>query len=178
MELRMKGGGQPCFRGYNRWISSFGRRVCATWAWASHCVGLRVVVLRRHLSSGSPQSAATLQVSLLFSAIGLLILAFRPHRRTPLTPLVVLAAAIVVSTTTLLFFVAPVGAALLAISALGGVASAVLWIAWGELFCQVDLEITEACIPASLGVFVGAVLLTYLLPHPFSGYWRPCFPGV
>ena len=125
---------------------------------------------------GSPQSAATLQVSLLFSAIGLLILAFRPHRRTPLTPLVVLAAAIVVSTTTLLFFVAPVGAALLAISALGGVASAVLWIAWGELFCQVDLEITEACIPASLGVFVGAVLLTYLLPHPFSGILAALFP--
>ena len=125
---------------------------------------------------GSPQSAATLQVSLLFSAIGLLILAFRSHRRTPLTPLVVLAAAIVVSTTTLLFFVAPVGAALLAISALGGVASAVLWIAWGELFCQVDLEITEACIPASLGVFVGAVLLTYLLPHPFSGILAALFP--
>ena len=125
---------------------------------------------------GSARGTDSLNVSLVFSAVGLLALAFRPRRRTPLSPTFVLTAALIVSGTTLSFLVVPDGLALLAAAALGGVASSVLWVAWGELFCQVDLEITESCIPASLGVFVVAALLTYLLPAPFSGALAALFP--
>lgn len=125
---------------------------------------------------GSARGTDSLNVSLVLSALGLLFLAFRPHRRTPLSPAFVLAAAIAVSVTTLSFLVVPAGLPLLAVAAIGGAASSVLWVAWGELFCQVDLEITEACIPASLAVFVAAVLLTYLLPAPFSGVLAALFP--
>lgn len=125
---------------------------------------------------GSAQGTNSLNVSLVFSAVGLLALAFRPHRRMPLSPTLVLAAAVVVSATTLSFLVVPDGLLLFAIAAVGGAASSVLWVAWGELFCQVDLEITEACIPASLAVFVVAVLLTYLLPSPLSGVLAALFP--
>lgn len=51
-----------------------------------------------------------------------------------------------------------------------------LWIAWGELFCQVDLEVTEASIPSSLAVFVAAVLLIYLIPAPVSGIVAALLP--
>lgn len=125
---------------------------------------------------GSARGADSLNVSLIFSAAGLLALAFRPRRRTPLSPALVLAAAVAVSATTLSFLVVPDGLPLLAVAAVGGVASSVLWVAWGELFCQVDLEITEACIPASLAVFVAAALLAYLLPAPLSGILAALFP--
>lgn len=127
----------------------------------------------------APESARgidTLRVSLAASAIGLLALAFRPKRRIPLAPGSVLAASAVVSATTLLFFVAPDGLPLFLASAAGGLASAVLWIAWGEVFCQVDLEVTEASIPSSLAVFVAAVLLIYLLPAPVSGVVAALLP--
>ena len=84
----------------------------------------------------SARGVDTLRISLAASAVGLLVLAFRPRRRAPLAPGFVLAASAVVSATTLLFFVAPDGLPLLFASAVGGLASAVLWIAWGELFCQ------------------------------------------
>ncbi|MFR0868816.1 MAG: hypothetical protein ACLSGS_07290, partial [Adlercreutzia sp.] len=93
-----------------------------------------------------------------------------------MAPGFVLAASAVVSATTLLFFVMPDGLLLLFTSAVGGLASAVLWIAWGELFCQVDLEVTEASIPSSLAVFVAAVLLIYLIPAPVSGIVAALLP--
>lgn len=125
---------------------------------------------------GSPRGPESLYASLIASAVVLLALAVRPHRRVPLPPAAVFAAAVVVSATTLLFFVMPSGLPLVAAGVVGGAASALLWVGWGELFCQVDLEITEACIPASLGVFVVAVLLTYLLPSPASGILAALFP--
>ena len=124
----------------------------------------------------SARGVDTLRISLAASAVGLLVLAFRPRRRAPLAPGFVLAASAVVSATTLLFFVAPDGLPLLFASAVGGLASAVLWIAWGELFCQVDLEVTEASIPSSLAVFVAAVLLIYLIPAPISGIVAALLP--
>lgn len=123
----------------------------------------------------SAESVETLRVSLAASAVGLLVLAFRPTKRKPLASSLVFSAAIIVSVTTLLFFVVP-NWALFAISALGGLASSVLWVAWGELFCQIDAEITESCIPASLAVFVVAVLLTFLLPTPVSGILAALYP--
>ena len=124
----------------------------------------------------SARGVDTLRISLAASAVGLLVLAFRPRRRAPLAPGFVLAASAVVSATTLLFFVMPDGLLLLFTSAVGGLASAVLWIAWGELFCQVDLEVTEASIPSSLAVFVAAVLLIYLIPAPVSGIVAALLP--
>lgn len=124
----------------------------------------------------SARGVDTLRISLAASAVGLLVLAFRPRRRAPLAPGFVLAASAVVSATTLLFFVMPDGLLLLFTSAVGGLASAVLWIAWGELFCQVDLEVTEASIPSSLAVFVAAVLLIYLVPAPVSGIVAALLP--
>lgn len=124
----------------------------------------------------SARGVDTLRISLAASAVGLLVLAFRPRRRAPLAPGFILAASAVVSATTLLFFVAPDGLPLLFASAVGGLASAVLWIAWGELFCQVDLEVTEASIPSSLAVFVAAVLLIYLIPAPVSGIVAALLP--
>lgn len=124
----------------------------------------------------SARGVDTLRISLAASAVGLLVLAFRSRRRAPLAPGFVLAASAVVSATTLLFFVMPDGLLLLFTSAVGGLASAVLWIAWGELFCQVDLEVTEASIPSSLAVFVAAVLLIYLIPAPVSGIVAALLP--
>ena len=117
----------------------------------------------------SQQGATSLHVSLVCSAVGLLVLAFRPNKQVPLGSRSVLGASTVVSATTLLFFFANEGPILLAASALGGLASSVLWVAWGELFCSIDAEVAESSIPASLAVFVTAVLATYLLPFPVSG---------
>lgn len=119
--------------------------------------------------SDSLQNRATLCVSLAFSAVGLLGLAFRPRKRAPLKPIVILGSAVIVSATTLLFYVVPSWLPLLAVSALGGLASSTLWVAWGELFCEIDQEDAESCIPASLAVFVAAALMTYVLPWPSSG---------
>lgn len=127
---------------------------------------------------GSSQAIDTLRISLAASAIGLFALAFRPNKRKPLSPTWILVSALVVSGTTFLFFFIPNGIALLAASALGGIASSVLWVAWGELFCEVDMDITESCIPASLGVFVVATALTYLLPTPISGIFAALFPLI
>lgn len=128
--------------------------------------------------SDSLQNRATLCVSLAFSAVGLLALAFRPRKRVPLGPIVILGSSAVVSATTLLFYIMPGWPPLLAVSALGGLASSTLWVAWGELFCEIGQEDAESCIPASLAVFVAAALLTYLLPWPSSGILAALYPLV
>lgn len=83
-------------------------------------------------ASESDMASSTLRVSLLFSAAGLFALVFRPNKRTPLDLRLVFGASVIVSSTTLLFFVLPDGPPLLAVGALGGIASAPLWVAWGR----------------------------------------------
>lgn len=126
--------------------------------------------------AGSPQMELTLRASLGASAVGLLVLAFRPRKRTPLGARLILGAAAVMAASTFSFFFLDGIAPLVAASVLGGFASAVLWVAWGELFCQIDTEVTESCIPSSLVMFVAAVLLSYLLPVPVSGILACLYP--
>lgn len=123
-------------------------------------------------------ASSTLRASLLFSAAGLFVLVFRPGKQTSLDSRLVFGASVVVSSTTMLFFVLPDGLPLLAAGALGGIASAALWVAWGEFFCRIDQDDAESCIPASLGAFVAATLAVYLLPFPFSGILAALLPVV
>lgn len=127
-------------------------------------------------SSGGAQGLNVLRVSLAFSALGLLGLAFRPGRRVPLRPSFVAASALIVSATTLLFPLASGDGLLAVASALGGLASSVLWIAWGELFCQIDQELAESCIPASLVVFAIAALVVCLFPDAISRILVALYP--
>lgn len=120
----------------------------------------------------------TLRVSLFFSAVGLFVLVFRPNKRMPLGPKCVLSASVIVSLTTLLFFVLQGGPFLIAAGALGGLASAPLWVGWGELYCRIDQDDAESCIPASLGAFVVATIAVYLLPFPVSGILAALLPVI
>ena len=119
---------------------------------------------------------STLRVSLLFSAVGLAVLVFRPRKRTPLSPVTIFLSALIVTLTTFLSSFLSEGPALLAISAAGGFVSAVLWVAWGELLCQIGQDITESCIPASLVVFAVACIVVYIMPAPFSGILSALLP--
>lgn len=119
---------------------------------------------------------STLRVSLLFSAIGLVVLVFRPRKRSPLSPLIVFCSALIVTLTTICSSFLSEGVVLLAVSALGGFVSAVLWVAWGELLCQIGQDVTESCIPASLVVFAAACIVVYVMPAPFSGILSALLP--
>ena len=153
-------------------IRYFGLGLLLAWvycSWFSHGI---------FSADNSVAAFTTLRTSLLFSAVGLLAIVFRPHKEIPLKPQSVFASAVVVSAATLLFFIVPSGPLLLAVSAMGGLASALLWVAWGELFCRIDQETAESCIPSSLAVFVLAALVVYLLPSPVSGVVSALLPLV
>ena len=126
--------------------------------------------------AGDEAAHTTLRDSLAFSAIGLVALVFRRNKEKPLGPSAILCAAIIVTATTFAFFVFDNPAVLLVASALGGLASALLWVGWGEIFCRIDPTITESCIPSSLLAFVVASLVVYLLPAPVSGILSALFP--
>ena len=87
---------------------------------------------------GETRSAIlSLWASLLASAIALFSMAFRPNKRTPLSERTVSAAGFVMAACTLsLRLAVQAPCALVALSIIGGIASSVLWVAWGELFCQ------------------------------------------
>lgn len=129
---------------------------------------------------GHESGIESLRISLLGSSIGLLMLAFRPSKRKPLAANVVLLSSALVAFTTLLFLflqTMPIYFLYIA-SAIGGFASAVLWVSWGETFCEIDLESTETAIPSSLLVFITAVLLVFLLPNLFAGILTSLYPLI
>lgn len=119
----------------------------------------------------------SLWASLLASAVALFAMAFRPNKRTPLSERAISAAGLVMAACTLpLHFVASISFALVALSVVGGVASSILWIAWGELYCQTHPENAERSIPASLIVFVACALAVHFLPRMLSGLLTSCLP--
>lgn len=120
----------------------------------------------------------TLRVSLLFSAVGLFSVAFRRGKNNPLSQKWVLASGLVMTCTTLMFLFLGSGPLILVDAALGGLVSSVLWVAWGELFCRIDGDRMEACIPASLVSFMVATCIAYLLPYPLAGVVISAFPLV
>ena len=126
--------------------------------------------------TGDATAFSTLRDSLAFSAIGLIAMVFRRNKEKPLGARSILCGAVVMSATTFSFFVFDDPALLFAASALGGLASALLWVGWGELFCRIDPTITESCIPSSLAAFVVASLAVQLLPTPVSGVISALFP--
>lgn len=127
---------------------------------------------------GETRSAIlSLWASLLASAIALFSMAFRPNKRTPLSERTVSTAGFVMAACTLsLRLAVKAPCALVALSIIGGIASSVLWVAWGELFCQTHPENTERSIPASLVVFVGCALAVHFLPGFLSGVITSCLP--
>ncbi len=126
----------------------------------------------------SSRSADTLRLSLVASAIGLIALAFRPNKRKPIGQAPIFWSAAIMSASTLLFFALPSGVALMVDAFVGGLASAILWVAWGEMFCRIGQDRAESCIPASLAVFVAAALMAYLLPWPAAGILSALCPIV
>ncbi len=120
----------------------------------------------------------TLRTSLLFSAFSLIAIVFRPHKQHPLGSRIVFISAVCVSATTSLFFFIPSGWLLIVISAIGGIMTAFLWVAWGELYCQLGQEVTESCIPTSLVAFVVACVAVYVIPWPIAGILSAIFPLV
>ena len=128
--------------------------------------------------TGSELASITLRDSLAFSAVGLIILVFRKNKEKPLGAKVIAWGAAAVSLTTLSFFFVEDRIFLFAVSAIGGLASSLLWIGWGELFCRIDQDAAEACIPSSLATFVAACLLVHLLPAPAAGVLAALFPAA
>ena len=124
----------------------------------------------------SSESADTLRLSLAASALGLIALAFRPNKRKPLGRAAVFWSAAIVSASTVLFFFLPAGAPILIDAFAGGLASSILWVAWGEMFCRIGQDRAESCIPASLAAFVLAALLAYLVPWPVAGVLSALYP--
>ena len=120
----------------------------------------------------------TLLISLLFSIVCLFAMAFRPGRERPLPSWAVLISAGMLTLTTLLFFWLPAGLPADIAAALGGLFGSVMWIAWGELFCQLEPEDRESAIPASLLAFIVATALVYVLPAPISGVLAALYPAV
>lgn len=120
----------------------------------------------------------TLKASLLFSALGFVAVMARPKKRAPLPSKVVFASGVVVSATTFLFLLSSDAALLFWASALGGFASAVLWVSWGELYCRMDRESAESCIPASLAAFVASSALICLVPDSIAGIASALLPFV
>lgn len=120
----------------------------------------------------------TLKASLLFSALGFVAVMARPKKRAPLPSKVVFASGVVVSATTFLFLLSSDAALLFWASALGGFASAVLWVSWGELYCRMGRESAESCIPASLAAFVASSALICLVPDPIAGIASALLPLV
>lgn len=123
-------------------------------------------------------AVTTLNYSLVGSVVSLFAIAFRRHKRTPFSQRIVFASAVALSITTLLFFVLPDGPALYAIAFLGGLSGGMLWVAWGELFCQIDAETMESAIPASLVAFIVAASTVYLMPAPVSGIFSAILPII
>ena len=120
----------------------------------------------------------TLHLSLLASAVGLLLLVFRPQKRMPLSPRIILVSALAVSITTASFFFLSSVPAIWVASVVGGFASSALWVGWGELFCQIDQDAAEASIPMSLAMFVMAAVADRLLPWPFAGVFSVMLPLI
>lgn len=120
----------------------------------------------------------TLKASLLFSALGFVAVMARPKKRAPLPSKVVFASGVVVSATAFLFLLSSDAALLFWASALGGFASAVLWVSWGELYCRMGRESAESCIPASLAAFVASSALICLVPDPIAGIASALLPLV
>lgn len=120
----------------------------------------------------------TLNYSLVGSVIALFAVAFRKHKRTPFSQRSVFLSAVGLSASTLLFFLVPAGTALNVIAFLGGLSGGMLWVAWGELFCQIDAEAMEAAIPASLVAFIVAASTVYLMPAPVSGIFSALLPVI
>lgn len=121
-------------------------------------------------------AGSTLRFSLLFSAVALLALAFRPNKRTPLGMRWTIAASVCVTVTTFAFLLSPSGAMLYVLASAGGFASSILWVQWGELYCQIDEDLMESSITASLGVFIVAALLVFFLPSAVAGVLDCLFP--
>lgn len=124
------------------------------------------------------QAISTLMVSLSFSVIGLLILAFRPKKGHPLNQRSILVSAIVLSLATLSFLLLPYGMPMLVAAAFGGLFGGLMWVAWGELYCMIDPDVMESAIPASLVAFIVATSAVYLLPSPLSGVVASLYPFI
>jgi len=120
----------------------------------------------------------TLNYSLVGSVVVLFAIAFRKNKRTPFSMKAIFLCAMGLSATTLLFFVVPAGPALYAVAFLGGLSGGMLWVAWGELFCQIDAETMESAIPASLIAFIIAASTVYLMPAPVSGIFSALLPVI
>ncbi len=61
---------------------------------------------------------------------------------------------------------------------IGGALTAFLWVQWGELYCSLDEEVMEACVPSSAVVVIGAALLAIGLPPFVSGVFVALIPLV
>lgn len=122
----------------------------------------------------------TLAASILFSTCSLLGIAFRPNRQRPIGQRTLALSALIVTTTTLALI--PLcnneTALPLVLAAAGGFCSSPLWVAWGELFCQVEDEKMEACIPSSLAAFAVAAVIISAFPQLVSGVMSALLPAV
>lgn len=120
----------------------------------------------------------TLSASVIFSAAGLLALTLRADKRTPIKPAFILAAGITVSITTAAFSFFDQEWLCIAAAALGGAASSILCVAWGEMFCQIDQETAESCIPASLMAFFCAGATVIMLPTALGEIFSASMPFI
>lgn len=135
------------------------------WSWI-YCLWFSPAVFS--FDDGAAELSTWL-ISLGCSAAGLFVLAVRPGRVRSLSSawLVVAPVGVSLSTFVLLFFqeglLAWVGAAV------GGALTAFLWVQWGELYCALEGEAMEACVPSSAIVVVVVASLCIALPSSVAG---------
>ncbi len=147
-------------------IRYLGIGLLIAWVYCTWCSGNQAI------------ASETLIASLICSALGLIVLVMRPKKRTPISFTSAFGASVIMSITTLLFSFSDLMFVCLTAAAIGGLASSVLWIAWGELFCQIDQEAAESCIPASLLVFICAGGAVLLLPAAIGSVVSSSLPAI
>jgi DNA-binding CsgD family transcriptional regulator len=117
-------------------------------------------------------------VSLAASAVVLFILAVLRGREKLLPSIWLYLAPIGVSLSTFVLLFVPTGLISWISTMIGGALTAFLWVQWGELYCSLDEEVMEACVPSSAVIVMGAALLAIGLPSSVSGVFVALIPLI
>lgn len=142
------------------------------WSWI-YCLWFSPAVFS---SENGDAGGVTWLVSLAASAAALFVLAIRPGREKRLASAWLYIAPLGVSLSTFVLLFASNGIVAWISAAVGGALTAFLWVQWGELYCSLDEEVMEACVPSSAIIVIGAALLSIGLPPFAAGVFVALIP--
>ena len=142
------------------------------WSWI-YCLWFSPAVFS---SDNGDAGGITWLVSLAASAAALFVLAIRPGREKRLHSAWLYVAPIGVSLSPFALLLASDGVFAWVSAAVGGLLTAFLWVQWGELYCSLDEEVMEACVPSSAIIVIGSALLSIGLPSLAAGGFVALIP--